>query len=183
MKRIISVLLFTALLAMQSNPLTASTDDKRPNSPKQRTCSIEEVKAFKLKQILSVLKLSEEERVPFEEVYDAYRKEIHGRVKKTPGGRDSKNLSDEALLANMRTNYSNISIVSEIKVKYIAEFSKILTARQIHQLYKTEGDFSHRMRGAADSRKKCDGLGKKRATQGRNRKGADRECWKSPRIE
>lgn len=169
MRLIIRVMLFGALLVMQCGVLIASTEDFAQKPVTKGRSSIEDVRAFKLKQILDVLKLSDDKQKSFVEIYDAYRKEIHSSITKLPCRKGIQNLSDADLLTNMSANYKNISSVAEIKIKYLTEFSKVLTARQIEQLYRAEGDFGQKMRGAADSRAKGGNSHKKVSCKGKKR--------------
>lgn len=152
MKKIIYLSLITLLIAVQSVESIAQTrggsrQQGAQQGIKQGTRTPSELSEFKFQYIVSTLGLSEAKLAKFTSIYEDYRAAIDAKlIKRTNEVACMQLLDDEELTATMLANFKNISTIADIKAEYVPKFAKVLTARQIHQLYKAEGRFSKRLK-------------------------------------
>ena len=154
MRKITYLTVFTLLFAVQAINSTAFAQH-RAQCTQPKSISEAKLDAIKFKHIVKVLELSKADSIAFKAIYDDYRLEIKANIKKYPKGDEVKSmnlLSDKELTDAMLVNFNNISAAADIKAEYISKFSKVLTARQIQKLYKVEGMFSQRLKGASNKR-------------------------------
>lgn len=156
MKKVIYLSLITLLIAVQSVDSIAQTrgsgrqqgaQQGAQQGIKQGTRTAAELSEFKFQYIVSTLGLSEAKLAKFTSIYKAYRAAIDAKlIKRSNEVACMQLLDDKELTATMLANFKNISAIADIKAEYVSKFAKVLTARQIHQLYKAEGKFSKRLK-------------------------------------
>lgn len=118
--------LLAGSLSAQETKNDARTERKRPDFA-----------AMQLKQVLNALMLDDATAAKFTPVYQAYQKEMREcrlpRLKKK-----SNEMTDEEIAQEIERQFTQGRKVIDVKEKYYKEFKKILTMKQIREVYRLE---------------------------------------------
>lgn len=138
MKTIISIIIATALLFSTN---CKAQDDANSGLPKGK----ERIKAAKIGLITNRLNLSEEQAKNFWTVFNEFenkRSEIRKSIRQITI--ESRNLtsSDERILAGLKETLSLKQKEVDLEKEYQAKFLKVISVRQLSELYKTEQLFN-----------------------------------------
>lgn len=132
-------LLATAMLFAQPR---GGADHKPSMTPEQRF-------EFKANDMASKLFLSDEVASDFKPMYKAYCKElmeINARYRpavKKGGEGDFQPRTDKEIDQAIRAGFDKSQDILDLRKAYYEKFSKILTARQISEMYKLEKSWGH----------------------------------------
>lgn len=107
--------------------------------------SIQKVEAVKVGFITQRLNLNANQATAFWPIYNAYsneKKEIKAQVKKLREQSQSISNTDEQILSSLKDMLALKKKEAEIDMLYYEKFKKVITPRQLAELYKAEQDFA-----------------------------------------
>jgi Spy/CpxP family protein refolding chaperone len=129
-------ILTIVLVAMAASPAQAQ---KRPNQDRANGAQIE---AIKVGLITKRLELSPDQSKQFWPVYDAYTKDIQlVRRDLRQLKRRGLTLTDDELKKEMEKMFDLMEKEVDTQRKYHREFLKVVSPRQVAELYKAEAEF------------------------------------------
>ena len=110
----------------------------------------ERVYAAKLKHLTRSLDLTDEQRAPFAEIYQRYNQEMH---KVLPAGRDKRPAASDAAseAKAIKDQLQKQKAAIDVQAKYIDQFARVLTAKQLHRFLQSERKISSKFKAKRDS--------------------------------
>lgn len=123
-KRMFLLALMTFMLSFMVN---AQEQQKSKPTPEQRV-------ELRAKRISNALLLDEKTTSKFVPLYKEYVAALKAVMPK--GGKHTGELTDAQRIERLQNRYAAEAEIAEVKKKYVAEFAKILTARQVEKVMK-----------------------------------------------
>lgn len=144
------VVLATVCLLLTCS-LTARADDNRKQRPTH-----EQIVECQCKDIVSDLKLDDAKAKSFTDTYKSYQDELKAARDKY-GKRNKKRseMTDDEIEQDILNRFAMSKQIINVREKYYKKFRKILTPRQIQQMYEREKKGYERMRNEMNKRKSC----------------------------
>ncbi|WP_343700097.1 hypothetical protein [Chitinophaga sp.] len=138
-KLIRAVIVFLCMAVSSTGSLLAQDADQSDAASKQ-----DKIKALEIAYISKELDLTPEEAQKFWPVYNKYSREVNTLIaerKKKNQELKGKPRTDAAATATLDKELDYEKKMLEIKTRYRQEFSKVLPARKVGNLYRAEREF------------------------------------------
>ena len=133
--------LFVAvLLALATGTMMAQNQNREHGKMHKEKMSQEQRIEKRVEGLCNKLMLSDKESAQFSVMYKDYLKALKdcrpARNEKQEGmkSKERKPLTDEQIMARMKSRYESEKKVAEVKLAYMEKFSKILSARQVQMV-------------------------------------------------
>jgi len=135
--------------------LTATTQDQKSEALNEKLFDA------KVSELVYRLDMTNEQKEKFVPIYRRYNEEMHSimgpRMKKMKAWKkgekkdgavkqEKKSLTDEEKLARTRHRMEMQKKAQDIRLKYMDEFSKVLTAKQMNKFYEVESKMQKKMK-------------------------------------
>jgi hypothetical protein len=162
--------MMVALLAGSQMNLSAQ-ERKNENAPKRQRPTQEQLMQMQTNQMVGTLMLDDATRDKFVPLYQSYLKELRetraadkpakaqAHVRQQDGQSQDfweiaaeKNQTDEQIAARIKAQFAQSRKMLDIREKYYAEFSKILSQKQIQKIYQQERSNANKFRWEFDRR-------------------------------
>lgn len=124
--------------------LAGATAFAQENRKEDKKMSPEQKLEMKANRMAGKLLLSDEETAKFTPVFKEYIKSDRAiKAKYRPEDRKKANLSNSEIDASIRKEFKKSQEILDLRVEYYEKFSKVLSARQIREMYKIEQEDLH----------------------------------------
>lgn len=124
--------------------LAGATAFSQENRKEDKKLSPEQKLEMKANRMAGKLLLSDEETAKFTPVFKEYIKSDRAiKAKYRPEDRKKANLTNSEIDASIRKEFKKSQEILDLRVEYYEKFSKVLSARQIREMYKIEQEDLH----------------------------------------
>ncbi|MDR0891272.1 MAG: hypothetical protein LBN24_01485 [Mediterranea sp.] len=162
-----------AALMMGSQMSLSAQEQKKENAPKHQRPTQEQIAQMQTNQMVRTLMLDDATTAKFTPLYQAYLKELRdarmaGRkqwMEQRKAGKDQgtdatarkqqpkAGMTDAQIAAMIKNRFAQSRKLLDIREKYYADFSKMLSQKQILKMYELEKNNVGKMRREFDRRK------------------------------
>lgn len=107
------------------------------------------------KHYVELFALDEKKAAEFTEIYHAYNKQLHAIKKQYRRERpeEGEELTEEQVEQRMLDHFAQSRAILDVREEYYKKFRTVLTAKQVHVIYKEEKDRRDKMMWARPDRK------------------------------
>ncbi len=137
MKHTTGLMIIVLLLTLLVGSVWAQETDPAP--ARQR------IQAAKIGLITNRLNLTPEQAQPFWAIYNEYnakKVELNKHIRQLSNQSARTNMTDVDVVSNLREINTSRQKLADLDEEYQAKFLKVITARQVIELYNTERDFN-----------------------------------------